>query len=105
MSSQLDQRLQTIDVQIVDVLAQLEGLLRHSHSLQRVLLTLRSEAPPPGPISLRSAIPQLSDHAEHMRRDCAMLCDIINELAAGVIELQAQAGAPNDRGDRRTGGS
>jgi hypothetical protein len=39
--------VQVVDVQVVDVLAHLEALLRSAHTLQRAALKLRSEAPPP----------------------------------------------------------
>ena len=78
-----------MDVRIVDVLAQLEVLLRHSHSVQRMLLELRSEAPPPQPAALEKILPKLLEHTGEMASESRVLTEIINELAAGVKELEA----------------
>jgi hypothetical protein len=83
----LDDQLQTLDVQIVDVLAQLEALLRHSHSIQRELLKLRAEAPPPRPAPPERVKTLLTAHATDMRRDCKTLTRIVAELSVGIGAL------------------
>jgi|GraSoiStandDraft_8_1057269.scaffolds.fasta_scaffold68464_3 hypothetical protein len=86
-STSLDEQLQTLDVQIVDVLAQLEALLRHSHSIQRALLKLRAEAPPPAPAPIEHITAVLGEHAHEMRRDCETLTGIVTDLIAGIESL------------------
>ena len=88
----VDERLQNLDVHVVDVLAHLEALLRHSHSVQRALLTLRAEAPPPMPAPTEKVVGTLNDHAHQMRRDCELLAEIIEDLIAGIGVLSAKAG-------------
>ena len=86
-SSTTQQRLQMLDVNVVDVLAQLEALLRHSHSIQRGLLQLRSEAPPPASGGATRVVSELNDHAGAMKRESDMLREIINDLSAGIQHL------------------
>ena len=62
-SPEVEKQLQLLDVSIVDVLSHLEALLRESHSIQRALLQLRSEAPPPRPQQGRKR-----DHRAHAPR-------------------------------------
>ena len=86
-ASPVQRELQVLDVYIVDVLAHLEALLRHSHSIQRALLQLRSEAPPPAPTRIAKPITTLREHTAGMQRECAQLDQIILDLAAGVENL------------------
>ena len=80
----IDRKVQALDVHIVDVLAHLEALLRHSHSIQRGLLTLRAEAPPPAPASTEHGVAAMRAHAREMRHDCQILSGIVEDLAAGI---------------------
>lgn len=83
-----EHQLQVLDVYIVDILAHIEALLRHTHSTQRVLLRLRSEAPPPGPITPPPAIAALRGHATELHRESGLLRQIIQDLQAGVEALE-----------------
>jgi hypothetical protein len=85
-----DHQVQTLDVQLVDVLAHLEALLRHSHSIQRALLKLRAEAPPPTPAAPQHSIAVLRDHAGQMREDCLMLTGIVEDMMSGIESLAVQ---------------
>jgi len=85
-----DQRLQSLDVHIVDVLAHLESLLRASHSIQRALLALRTEAPPPSLTPLQQSFTVLRDNVNNMRHDCQMLAGIVEDLMAGIDALADQ---------------
>jgi hypothetical protein len=83
----VQERIQVLDVHVVDVLAHLEALLRNSHSIQRGLLQLRGEAPPPTPAPSRAVLAGLRQHGEELRRECAMLAEIIEDMIAGIDEL------------------
>ena len=98
-SATVEQRLQVLDVGVVDVLSHLEALLRQSHTIQRSLLQLRSEAPPPAPEMPQHVISGLRTHAEYMRREWAMLGDIIDDLTIGIHHL----GGSQDFPERRNG--
>ena len=86
--STTEHRLQVMDVYIVDVLAHIEALLRHTHSMQRVLLQLRSEAPPPRPIPPR-VVTALRGHAIELERETSLLQQIIQDLLAGADALES----------------
>lgn len=98
-SPDLEKQLQVLDVSIVDVLSHLEALLRQSHSIQRALLELRSEAPPPPPQMSVGVIAMLTGHVDEMHREWAMLGDIIRDLKAGIVGLSDES----DVAERRSG--
>jgi hypothetical protein len=83
----VEQHLQVLDVGIVDVLSHLEALLRHSHSIQRALLQLRSEAPPPTPKLPEHVTGVLTERAEEMEHEWIMLGEILRDLAIGIQRL------------------
>ena len=85
--SSIDERVQTLDVHIVDVLAHLEALLRHSHSIQRALLKLRTEAAPPLPAPSKDVLAALQHSAQQMQVDWHMLGSIIDDLIIGIDAL------------------
>jgi hypothetical protein len=82
--SSVEEQLQVLDVQIVDVLAHLEALLRHSHSIQRALLQMRHAAPPPRPAPTGALLGPLHNRARDMGRECEMLSQIVDDLARGI---------------------
>jgi hypothetical protein len=84
----VERQLQVLDVSIVDVLSHLEALLRHSHSIQRALLQLRSEAPPPPRQVPEQICATLATHAQDLRREWAMLGEIIGDLTIGIQRLR-----------------
>jgi hypothetical protein len=98
-SPDIEKQLQVLDVSVVDVLSHLEALLRHSHSIQRSLLELRSEAPPPPPQMSEGVIAVLTGHANEMHREWAMLGDIIRDLKTGIVGLNDES----DTYERRSG--
>jgi hypothetical protein len=86
-SPDIEPQLQMLDVSIVDVLSHLEALLRHSHSIQRGLLELRSEAPRPPPHMFEGVSAALTGHVDEMLREWAMLGEIIRDLDTGIRRL------------------
>ena len=87
--SSREHQIQILDVYIVDVLAHLEALLRHSHSLQRLLLQMRTEAPPPRPDARPQA--EMRNRALELQRECSELAQLIEDLHEGVTVLTTQA--------------
>src|SRR5262245_26041758 len=96
----VEHQLQVLDVYIVDILAHLEALLRHTHSMQRVLLRLRSEAPPPGPTTPAPAIAALRGHATELLRESGLLRQIIQDIQTAIDGLES---AEHRRGTARSG--
>ena len=93
-----EQQLQVFDVQLVDVLAQLEALLRHSHNIQRSLLQLRSVAHPPSGKIAGTILTEAQRSSYAMRTECAMLAQVIDDLATGLDKMNGTTPA-----DRRSG--
>src|SRR5688500_18047432 len=80
------------------MLSHLEALLRQSHSIQRALLQLRSEAPPPPPQVSDTVDALLTGHADEMHREWAMLGDIIRDFKTGI-----RLSDESDVSERRSG--
>ena len=81
------------------MLSHLEALLRHSHSVQRALLQLRSEAPPP-PIQMAEEVSAaFTRHVDEMHREWAMLGDIIRDFRTGLKGFSGES----DVSERRSG--
>jgi hypothetical protein len=97
-SPHIEKRLQVLDVGVVDMLSHLEALLRQSHSIQRALLQLRSEAPPPPPQNSDTVDALLTGHADEMHREWAMLGDIIRDFKTGI-----RLSEESDVSERRSG--
>ena len=78
------------------------ALLRQCHSIQRKLLQLRSEAPPPSPEMPDQITAALSRHVEEMREEWAMLGEIIGDLTRGIRQLRDEQYSERRSGfDRR----
>ena len=101
-SATVERQFQVLDVSIVDTLSRLEALLRQCHSLQRELLRLRREAPPPPPQVPESAIAALTRHMEEMRQAWTVLGEIIGDLTTSIRRLSDKHYAERRNGfDRR----
>jgi len=98
----VERQLQVLDVSIVDTLSHLEALLRQCHSLQREVLRLRREAPPPPPQVPEWAIAALTRHMEEMRQAWTVLGEIIGDLTTSIRRLSDKHYAERRNGfDRR----
>jgi hypothetical protein len=101
--SREEHQLQVLDVQIVDILAHLEALLRNTHSIQRALLQLRHAAPPPSGGSENAVLEQARPLGREMRRECLMLSQIIDDVTLGLDRLAGIHSSERRSGaDRRT---
>ena len=98
-SPDMETQLQMLDVSNVDVLSHLEALLRHSHSIERDLLELRSETPQPPPHTYDGERAALTGHVDEMHREWAMLGEIIGDLNTGIRRLNDEP----EIGERRSG--
>jgi hypothetical protein len=99
-SATVERQFQVLDVSIVDTLSRLEALLRQCHSIQRELLRLRREAPPPP--QPERAIAALTRHMEEMRQAWTVLGEIIGDLTTNIRRLSDKHYAERRSGfDRR----
>jgi hypothetical protein len=94
----VEHQLQVLDINVVDGLSHLEGLLRQCHSIQRELLQLRTEALPSTPPTSAQVLAALRGHVEEMRREWSMLGEIIGDLKAGLHRVSDE-----HYSDRRSG--
>jgi hypothetical protein len=77
---ELDQRTGALDVQVLDVLAQVESLLRGAREIQRQILRVRG-VPRPGSSERRRAAATAVQHAaEKMRHDSRTLSEVLEDL-------------------------
>jgi hypothetical protein len=97
----VERQLQVLDVNIVDVLSHLEALLRQCHTIQRKLLQLRSEAPPPRTELPERPLAALNRHTQNMRAEWTMLGEIIGDLTIGICRLTDERYAERRSGFER----
>jgi hypothetical protein len=101
-SATVERRLQLFDVSVVDALSHFEALLRQCHSIQRALVRLHREIPPPPPQVSERSIATLTRHMEEMRQVWAMLGEVIGDLTINIRRLSDERYAERRNGfDRR----
>jgi len=96
---ELDQWTGEIDVRVLDVLAQIESLLRSAREIQRQILKVRGVPEPKTKTQRRAAAKVLNKTARAMLDESLALSQILRDLqrASGTLKLGA-------RSRRRTGG-
>jgi hypothetical protein len=79
---------QILDVHLLDVLAQIEALLRAGRDVQREALRVRSVAGT-GATRRRAAAVKIQKHVVQMRKECRELDRVVQELGEIAAELRA----------------
>jgi hypothetical protein len=77
---ELDQRTGAFDVQVLDVLAQVESLLRSAREIQRQVLTVRGVPERASAERRRTAAIAVQDVADRMLTDSRALADVLQDL-------------------------
>jgi hypothetical protein len=77
---ELDQRTGALDVQVLDVLAQVESLLRGAREIQRQILRVRGVPRPASMERRRAAAVAVQDTADRMLTDSRALADVLEDL-------------------------
>lgn len=83
-----DRQAEVLDVQLLDVLAQVEAVLRHGREIQREALRVRGV---PSPVNERQRVAAalaIGKRIDDMHGDCASLCTVVEELRGAARELQ-----------------
>jgi hypothetical protein len=90
MSEREDLRRQgeVVDVQLLDVLAQVEAVLRHGRELQRDALRVRGVSSSACPVDQRPLGVAMRERVEQMHADCTTLCPVVEELPTSVSALE-----------------
>jgi hypothetical protein len=98
---ELDQRTGALDVQVLDVLAQVESLLRGAREIQRQILRVRG-VPRPGSAARRRAAAEAVQHvADKMLHDSRSLADVLEDLQRTSETLIRAAAETIARSSRR----
>jgi len=77
---ELDQRTGALDVQVLDVLAQVESLLRGAREIQRQILRVRGVPRPASMERRRAAAAAVQDTADRMLSDSRALSGVLKDL-------------------------
>ena len=83
----VQQLSEQLDVQLLDVMAQIEALLRRGRGIQRAALAVSGVPDPVSPEQRRQAGITVVEHIEEMRLECLGLSDVLAELARTSAEL------------------
>ena len=85
-----------LDVQLVDVLAQIEALLRHGREIQRAALLVRGVPDPVSPAQRLNAGRSVCQHIEDTRHECHELVGVLDDLAGTSAVLNQLLGDGGD---------
>jgi hypothetical protein len=88
-----ERQAEFVDVQLLDVLAQIEAVLRHGRELQREALRVRGVPSPVDRSQRHASGTAIRDRADQMQADCMTLCKVVEDLRAGAQELERLLGA------------
>src|SRR3954471_25073157 len=88
---ELDGRTGVLDVQVLDVLAQVEALLRHAREIQREVLEVRGVPEPRSAARRRAAASVVRKTARKMLDDSRGLLKVLRELGRAADTLKRAA--------------
>jgi hypothetical protein len=83
-----ERQSQILDVHLLDVLAQIEALLRGGRDVQRAALRVRHIAGSSMP-QRRAAAVKVKKHVAQMRKECRMLNRVVDELGGIANDLHS----------------
>jgi hypothetical protein len=86
--SSVDRQAEIVDVQLLDVLAQVESVLRHGREIQREALRVRGVPAPVSDRDRRSAGTAIRKRVDEMQTVCTTLCTVVDDLRSAVRELE-----------------
>ena len=86
--SPADRHAEFLDVQLLDVLAQVEAVLRHGREIQREALRVRGVPQPVNPEQRLAAGNALRRRVDQMDKECDALCGVVKDLCASAQQLE-----------------
>ena len=86
--SEIQRHAEMVDVQLLDVLAQVEAVLRHGREIQREALRVRGVPAPVERAQRRDAAAAIRDRVDQLQADCTTLCRVVEELHAAAQQLE-----------------
>ena len=90
--SPADHQAEFLDVQLLDVLAQVEAVLRHGREIQREALRVRGVPQAVNAEQRRSAATALRRRVDQMDKDCGTLCGVVKDLCTAAEQLEQLLG-------------
>ena len=89
----VDRQAEILDVQLLDVLASVEAVLRHGREIQREALRARGVPSPVTPLQRLTAANSIRTRVDQMQADCATLCEVLEDLRTSAAQLERMLGA------------
>jgi hypothetical protein len=84
-----ERQSEVLDVQLLDVLAEIEALLRGGREVQREALRVRGVPSPVTPAQRKAAATKIQKRVAEMDAECRTLCDIVRDLAQAAKNLRS----------------
>lgn len=88
----IDRHAEFLDVQLLDVLASVEAVLRDGREIQREALRVRGV---PSPVTHRerlTAAGAIRDRIDRMQSECTTLCKVVEDLRISAVEFERLLG-------------
>jgi len=85
-----------LDVQLLDVFAQIETLLRLGREVQREALRVRGLPVPVTPSGRRASGKAIRQHLDEMTAECQALVEVLTELHGTATKLDGQLQSESD---------
>ena len=82
-----ERQSQMFDVQLLDLFAEVEAILRAGRELQRDALRVRDVAPTTR-AQRRAAVQRIQKRLNQLRKDCGTLCDVLQGLSDRADDLR-----------------
>jgi hypothetical protein len=93
----VDRQAELLDVQLLDVLATVEAILRHGREIQREALRVRGVPSPVTHTQRVAAATAVRERVDRMHGDCGALCDVVEDLRACAVEFERLMDTPRVR--------
>jgi DNA-binding transcriptional LysR family regulator len=88
----IDRQAELLDVQLLDVLASVEAVLRHGREIQREALRVRGVPSPTTNVERAAAATTIRDRVDQMHSDCMTLCRVVDDVRRSAVEFERLMG-------------
>lgn len=88
----VDMHAELLDVQLLDVLATVESVLRHGREIQREALRARGVPSPVSGSQRRGSATAIRNRVGQMKGDCTTLCRVVEDLHGCAVEFERLMG-------------
>jgi hypothetical protein len=92
-NDRIEQQAQILDVQLLDVLASVEAVLRHGREIQREAVRVRAAPSPVTTANRLASATTIRDRVDEMHADCMTLCRVVDELRVSAVAFERLMGA------------